>query len=79
VDSKDRIDRTPLSWAAEGGHESAVKLLLKEGSDADLKDEKSRTPLSWAAKCNALIRNVEIHGELRHWLFRRAVLNSLET
>jgi ankyrin repeat protein len=32
VESKDRYDgRTPLSWAANNGHEAVVKLLLQEG------------------------------------------------
>jgi ankyrin repeat protein len=27
INSKDRYGQTPLSWAAEGGHEAVVKLL----------------------------------------------------
>jgi ankyrin repeat protein len=43
--------QTPLSWAAEQGHEAVVKLLLKTGKvDVDAKDNDSRTPLSWTAE-----------------------------
>jgi ankyrin repeat protein len=51
-DSKDTlISQTPLSWAAEKGHEAVVKLLLaKDSVDPDSKDSKGWTPLSWAAQ-----------------------------
>jgi ankyrin repeat protein len=45
-DVKDSYGRTPLSWAAENGHETVVKLLANDGIDPDSKDIYSRTPLS---------------------------------
>jgi ankyrin repeat protein len=53
VDCKDpEYGKTPLSWAAEEGHEAVVKLLLEtEKVDVDSQDSKyGRTPLSWAAE-----------------------------
>jgi ankyrin repeat protein len=49
-DSKDNNGQTPLSWAAENGHEVVVKLLLEKNAELETKDEGyGRTPLSWAA------------------------------
>ena len=43
--------RTPLSWAAENGHDGTVKMLLeREEVNPDQPDtEHGQTPLSWAA------------------------------
>ena len=51
-DLQDSDRRTPLSWAAERGHEAVVKLLLETDKvDVDSKDNyDGRTPLSWAAE-----------------------------
>ena len=50
LDSEDRRGQTPLSLAAEKGHEAEVKLLLEKGAELDSKDRRGRTPLSWVAK-----------------------------
>jgi ankyrin repeat protein len=50
VDAQDSYGRTPLSLAAEGGHEAMVRLLLKGGAKVDNQDSKSQTPLSLAAE-----------------------------
>ncbi|KAH8766531.1 hypothetical protein BGZ57DRAFT_492627 [Hyaloscypha finlandica] len=53
-DISSRKDQTPLSWAAEGGNEAVVRLLLETGQvDVDLIDQTNDshggTPLSRAA------------------------------
>ncbi|TFB01142.1 Ankyrin repeat domain-containing protein 50 [Trichoderma ghanense] len=51
VDLQDEDERTPLSWAAESGHESIVELLLDTGrAEIDASDCYAQTPLSWAAE-----------------------------
>ena len=51
LNSKDNNGRTPLSWAAEKGHEEVVgQLLEKKGIDLNSNDNNGRTPLSWAAE-----------------------------
>ena len=50
ADSQDDGGRTPLSWAAVGGHEAVVRLLVaRDDVAADSQDDGGRTPLSWAA------------------------------
>ena len=50
LDLKDSYSRTPLSWAAENGHEVVVKLLLEKGAELETKDIIGWTPLSRAAR-----------------------------
>ncbi|KAF3219284.1 hypothetical protein TWF106_007125 [Orbilia oligospora] len=56
--------RTPLSYAAEGGHEHIVGRLLKAGAEANLEDNYGLTPLSYAVQggYEAVVRLLlEIH------------------
>ncbi|KAI9803499.1 MAG: hypothetical protein M1825_001842 [Sarcosagium campestre] len=44
-------NRTPLSYASEGGHQTVVELLMATGRvDLDSKDNNNRTPLSYATE-----------------------------
>ncbi|KUL85707.1 hypothetical protein ZTR_08454 [Talaromyces verruculosus] len=46
-----RRERTPLSRAAEEGHETLVKLLIETGKvDVDWRDQRTWRPLSWAVE-----------------------------
>ena len=49
LSSNDSYYRTPLSWAAEKGHEAVVKLLLEKGAEPETKDQGDWTPLLHAA------------------------------
>ncbi|RYP17562.1 hypothetical protein DL765_004451 [Monosporascus sp. GIB2] len=49
-DLKDSYGRTPLSFAAEKGHEAGVRLLLEKGANVEPKNGHGRTPLSFAAE-----------------------------
>jgi len=51
ADSKDWGGRTPLLWAAAGGHKEVVKLLLDTDKvKADSEDNYGRTSLSEAVR-----------------------------
>ncbi|KAJ6009169.1 hypothetical protein N7522_004185 [Penicillium canescens] len=50
INAADQDGRTPLSWAAENGHELVVKLLINNAARLETKDDTLRqTPLSLAA------------------------------
>ena len=52
MDLRDESDRTPLSWAAEYGHENIVRMLIAQNNvDINSSDSKyGKTPLLWAAE-----------------------------
>ncbi|KAK0703024.1 hypothetical protein B0T26DRAFT_744167 [Lasiosphaeria miniovina] len=50
IDEKDSYGQTPLSWAAENGHEAVVQQLLAKGAIVETKDDYGQTPLLWAAE-----------------------------
>jgi hypothetical protein len=51
IDVRDTNSRTPLSWAAERGHDAIVQFLLATGKvDVDSMDSDGRTALSYAAE-----------------------------
>lgn len=49
IDIRDRNGQTPLSLAAENGHEGIVQMLLERGTTTETQDSKSQTPLLLAA------------------------------
>jgi len=49
VNLSDNSGRTPLSWAAERGHETVIReLLMSSKVNINLKDNSERTALWWA-------------------------------
>lgn len=51
VNSKDEMGRTPLSWAAENGHEAIFRPPPAMSQvDINSKDDKGQVLLSWARK-----------------------------
>ncbi|KIW35343.1 uncharacterized protein PV07_02044 [Cladophialophora immunda] len=63
-DTKDFSGRTPLSHAAEQGHEAVVRLLHEYRVKCDSKDDDGRTPLLYAARQgnDAVIRLILEYG-----------------
>jgi ankyrin repeat protein len=78
VDSNDDYNITRLRWAAGGGHEVIVRLLLLNSkADPDLKDENGRTPLSLASQngheavVKLLLDNSKVNPDLKDKFGRR--------
>ncbi|AQK47322.1 Acyl-CoA-binding domain-containing protein 1 [Zea mays] len=51
VSSVDTEGRTPLHWAVDRGHLSAVEVLAKANADLNAKDNEGQTALHYAAVC----------------------------
>jgi ankyrin repeat protein len=49
IESKSNSGKTPLSYAAEGGHSAIAYLLLDRGADLESTDEWGQTPQVHAA------------------------------
>jgi hypothetical protein len=51
VNAVDADSRTPLHWAASGGHLDVVAYLLANGAEVDKTDDNGWTPLHIAGRC----------------------------
>ncbi|RYP05136.1 hypothetical protein DL764_004021 [Monosporascus ibericus] len=49
TESRDQYGRTPMSWAAENGHEAVVTVLCDNGADITIEDKDGCTPLNLAS------------------------------
>ncbi|PVH74235.1 hypothetical protein DL98DRAFT_658902 [Cadophora sp. DSE1049] len=74
LNKKDKYGMTALVWAARGGHEAVVRLLLEKGANVEAKGDYKRTALVWAAwgKHEAVVRlllekgaDVEVKGDYK--------------
>lgn len=64
---KDKVNATPLHWAAWSGNTPTMALLLKEGAKVDAKDRSMETPLHWAAKADrvaAITLLLQVHANI---------------
>ncbi len=49
LESRNENEKTPLHFAAQGGHKEIVEILLKNGADVNAKNVALETPLHYAA------------------------------
>ncbi|GAT22156.1 hypothetical protein RIB2604_01501880 [Aspergillus luchuensis] len=58
VNARDKLENTPLHWAANEGHLHVVQALIEAGADANVEDENGHTPLETAieGKKSAVVR-----------------------
>lgn len=64
---KDKVNATPLHWAAWSGNTPTMAILLKEGAKVDAKDMSMETPLHWAAKADrvaAITLLLQVHANI---------------
>ena len=54
VNTKNNRSHTPLSFAAEYGHEDLVQLLLARDVDVNIKSEDGKTAADYARERNAM-------------------------
>ena len=83
VDTRDRNNRTPLSWAAEYCSLDIVKILLDNGAKINSTDDMYTTPLSWLIhagrpgaqhaimKAFLISKGASEKGFKRRWLLRK--------
>lgn len=68
VKQKNRLDETPLHYAAAGGHIEVIARLCKKGAGVDAKDNSGNTPLHRAA--SVLLENEKLFKEVWQCLIK---------
>ena len=68
INATDTFKRTPLSWAAEIGHEHDIHALLTHGADTEITSVAGLTPLHYAAQGGRIncLRALLSHGANVH-------------
>jgi hypothetical protein len=70
--TRDRVGRTPLGWAARGGYTRVAAYLLDHGAAINALDGEGYTPLMWAARAGqfetvALLVSRGANPVVRNW------------